>query len=113
MAASFRPAGAEPKPQEARPASEAVAKAEAKEAKKEHTPRGDEVGLPRRPFALDVFAYADCGGRRRVLAYLTVRSSVSRLPSHDLPLSPGISPWRSSSADARMTTTATCWNCPA
>ena len=46
------------------------------EAKKERTPRVDWAGLLRRTFALNVFACSRCGGRRRVLAYLTAPGGV-------------------------------------
>jgi hypothetical protein len=64
-------AGAGPKPQEASLASETAAEAE---AKKERTPRVDGAGLLKRTFEQDVYACCRCGGRRRVLAYLTIVS---------------------------------------
>lgn len=60
-------AGAEPELEEERPAFAVMVE----EPKKERTPRRDWAGLLRRTFALDGFACARCGGRRRVLASLT------------------------------------------
>ncbi|WNG42603.1 ATP-dependent helicase HrpA [Archangium violaceum] len=37
---------------------------------RERTARVDQAGLLQRTFAVDVFAYVRCGGRRRVLAYV-------------------------------------------
>jgi hypothetical protein len=48
------------------------------EPHKRRTPPLDWAGLLRRTFALDIFACARCGGRRRVLAYLTARRAVRR-----------------------------------
>ena len=68
------------------------------EPKKECTPRLDWAGLLRRTFALDVWACVRCGGRRRVLAYLTapggVRAIVEHLglPSWPTPLAPAQGP---------------------
>jgi len=52
------------------------------EPKKECTPRLDWAGLLRRTFALDVWACVRCGGRRRVLAYLTAPCGVSAILEH-------------------------------
>jgi hypothetical protein len=46
------------------------------EPKKRRTPQLDWAGLLRRTFALDVFACVTCGGRRRVLSYLTAPGGV-------------------------------------
>jgi hypothetical protein len=70
---------AEPKEKEASAPPEAAAKAE---AKKERMPRLDWAGLLRRTFVLDVFACAGCGGRRRVLAYVTAPSGVRAIVEH-------------------------------
>ena len=42
-----------------------------KEPQKERTPRMDWAELLRKTFDFDVFACVSCGGRRRVLAYVT------------------------------------------
>ena len=42
----------------------------------------DWAGLLRRIFALDVFACIRCGGRRRVLAYLTAANGVRAILEH-------------------------------
>jgi len=67
-------AGAEPGPEEESP----PAKAATVESTMERTPRLDWAGLLRRTFALDVFACVRCGGRRRVLAYLTAPGGGAR-----------------------------------
>jgi len=60
-----------------------------KEAKKQRTPRVDWAKLLRRTFALDVFTCAWCGGRRRVLAYLTAPNAVRAILEHlSLPTRP-------------------------
>jgi hypothetical protein len=53
-----------------------------KEPKKQRTPRVDWAQLLRRTFALDVFTCAGCGGRRRVLAYLTAPNAVRAILQH-------------------------------
>ena len=53
-----------------------------KEPKKERMPRVDWAKLLRRTFALDVFTCAWCGGRRRVLAYLTEPNAVRAILEH-------------------------------
>jgi hypothetical protein len=79
-------AEAEPKEQEASAPPEAAARAE---PKKERTPRLDWAGLLRRSFALDVFACGRCGGRLRVLAYLTAPGGVRAIVEHlELPTRP-------------------------
>jgi hypothetical protein len=76
-------------------ASEAVAR---QEARKERPARVDQAGLLRRTFAVDVFAYVRCGGRRRVLAYVKgaggVRAILAHLglPSAGAPLAPARGP---------------------
>ena len=45
--------------------------AASKEPMKEKTPRGDQAELLSRTFDFDVFACVRCGGRRRVLAYVS------------------------------------------
>ncbi|MCY1074517.1 ATP-dependent helicase HrpA [Archangium lansingense] len=60
-----------------------------KEPKKERMPRVDQAKLLRRTFALDVFTSAWCGGRRRVLAYLTAPNAVRAILEHlSLPTRP-------------------------
>jgi hypothetical protein len=60
------------------------------EPRKERKPRLDWAGLLRRAFALDVFACVRCGGRRRVLAYLTAPNGGRAILEHlELPLLPG------------------------
>jgi hypothetical protein len=49
---------------------------------KEKTPRVDWAELLSRTFALDVFACVRCGGRRRVLAYVTAPSGVRSILEH-------------------------------
>lgn len=46
------------------------------ELKKRRTPPLEWAGLQRRSLALDIFACAHCGGRRRVLAWLKARQAV-------------------------------------
>ncbi|WP_395811866.1 ATP-dependent helicase HrpA [Archangium minus] len=60
-------------------APQAVAR---KEPEKEKTPRVDWAELLRRTFDLDVFACVRCGGRRRVLAYVTAPSGVRCILEH-------------------------------
>ncbi|WP_227027145.1 transposase [Corallococcus soli] len=80
-------AEAEAKPEEA---SEPPLAATGQEPTQERTPRLDWAGLLRRSFALDVFACGRCGGRRRVLAYLTAPSGVRAILEHlGLPTLPG------------------------
>jgi hypothetical protein len=80
-------AGAEPKPEEASEPPEAGA---GQEPTQERTPRLDWAGLLRRNFAVDVFACGRCGGRRRVLAYLTAPGGVRDILEHlGLPTQPG------------------------
>ena len=64
IAVPFPQAGAEER-------NEAPQAAASKEPLKERTPRVDWAELLRRTFDLDVFACVRCGGRRRVLAYVT------------------------------------------
>ena len=52
------------------------------EPRKERTPRLDWAGLLRRTFALDVFAYLRCGGRRRVLASVKGAGGVRAIVEH-------------------------------
>jgi hypothetical protein len=77
-------------PQEVEEAARVAPEAAARqEMKKERTPRLDWAGLLRRTFALDVFACVKCGGRRRVLSYLTAPSGVRAILEHlDLPSRP-------------------------
>jgi hypothetical protein len=52
--------------------------------------RLDGAGLLSRSFALDVFACSQCGGRRRVLAYLKAPCGVRAILEHlGLPWPPG------------------------
>jgi hypothetical protein len=51
-------------------------------ARVNRTPRLDWAGLLRRTFALDVFLCTRCGGKRRVLAYLTSPSVVRAILAH-------------------------------
>ena len=60
-------------------ASQAAAR---QEPRKERTPRVDWAGLLRRTFAVDVLASAGCGGRGRVLAYVTAPSGVLAILQH-------------------------------
>jgi Putative transposase/Transposase zinc-binding domain len=78
---------AEPKPEKASEPPEAATRLEPPQ---ERTPRLDWAGLLRRSFALDVFACGRCGGRRRVLAYLTAPGGVRAILEHlGLPTLPG------------------------
>ncbi|WP_395837123.1 hypothetical protein [Cystobacter fuscus] len=52
------------------------------EPMKEKTPRVDWAELLRRTFALDVFACPQCGGRRKVLAYVTAPAGVRSILEH-------------------------------
>ncbi|HYH97490.1 transposase [Hyalangium sp.] len=72
-------AGAEPKPEEASEPPEAAAR---QEPNKERKPRLDWAGLLKRSFALEVFACGRCGGRLRVLAYLTAPGGVRAVLEH-------------------------------
>ena len=56
--------------------------AASKEPMKEKTPRVDWAELLRRTFAFDVFTCQRCGGRRRVLAYLTAPGGVRAILEH-------------------------------
>lgn len=56
--------------------------AASKEPKKERTPRVDWAPLLKRTFGFDVFTCAWCGGRRRVLAYLTAPGGVRAILEH-------------------------------
>lgn len=106
--------------------------------KKERTSHLDWSALLRRTFALDIMARPSVeagAGRwrarrchhqpppvaegspvalarqeRRKAAFAAKR--LPPIPPTIQPTSLGISPWRSSSADARMTSTATCRSCP-
>jgi hypothetical protein len=71
-------AGAEPGLEEESPAFAATVE----EPRKERTPRLDWAGLLRRTFALDVFAYLRCGGRRRVLASVKGAGGVRAIVEH-------------------------------
>ena len=63
--------------------------AQREEPKKERTPRLSWAGLLRRTFALDVFACAGCGGKRRLLAYLTAPGEARAILEHlELPTWP-------------------------
>jgi transposase-like protein len=53
-----------------------------KEPKKERMPRVEQAKLLRRTFAVDVFTCAWCGGRRRVLAYVTAPGEVRAILEH-------------------------------
>ncbi|HYO65394.1 MAG TPA: ATP-dependent helicase HrpA [Archangium sp.] len=59
-----------------------------KEPKKERMPRVDQAKLLRRTFAWDVFTWAWCAGRRRVLAYLTAPNAVRAMVEHLSPSTP-------------------------
>ena len=60
------------------------------ESLKERTPRLDWAGLLRRAFSLEVFTRVRCGGRRRVLEYLTAPGGVRAIVEHlRLPWLPG------------------------
>ena len=68
----------------------ALQAAASKERMKERTPRVDWAGLLKRTFDFDVFACGRCGGRRRVLAYLTAPGGVRAILEHlALPTLPG------------------------
>ena len=56
--------------------------AASKEPMKEKTRRGDWAEWLRRTLALDVFACARCGGRRKVLAYVTAPAGVRSIWEH-------------------------------
>ena len=62
--------------------NEAPQAAASKELLKERTPRVNWAELLRRTFDLDVFACVRCGGRRRVLAYVTAPSGVRAILEH-------------------------------
>ncbi|MFE8605477.1 ATP-dependent helicase HrpA [Archangium violaceum] len=49
---------------------------------KERTPRVDWAELLKRTFDFDVFVCVRCGGRRRVLAYLTAPNAVRAILEH-------------------------------
>ncbi|PTL75081.1 ATP-dependent helicase HrpA [Vitiosangium sp. GDMCC 1.1324] len=51
-------------------------------ARKERTPRVDGAELLKRTFDIDVFACVRCGGRRRVLAYVTAPAGVRSILEH-------------------------------
>ena len=91
--AKLRSALAPPLPLEAAaPGTPAVHVPRVEAARVGRTPRLDWAGLLRRTFALDVFLCTRCGGRRRVLAYLTnptvVRAILAHVgePTHVAPL---------------------------
>ncbi len=80
-------------------ASVAPDAAASKEPKKERTPRVDWAPLLRRTFGVDVYTCQRCGGRRRVLAYLTAPGGGGRailehlgLPSRPAQLAPAQGP---------------------
>jgi hypothetical protein len=76
------PAG-EPLPQAGAEEGNEAPQAEAsKEPLKERTPRLDWADLLSRTFDLDVFACVRCGGRRRVLAYVTAPGGVGAMVEH-------------------------------
>ena len=52
------------------------------EPRKQRMARVDWAGLLRRTFALDVFACPRCGGRRKVLAYVTAPAGVRSILEH-------------------------------
>ncbi len=59
-------------------------------ARKGRKPGLDGAGLLLRTFALDVFACPRCGGRRKVLAYVTASQWVRSILQHlGLPTQPG------------------------
>ncbi|HZI08223.1 MAG TPA: transposase zinc-binding domain-containing protein [Archangium sp.] len=70
-------------------ASAAPEAAASKEPMREQTPRVDWAGMLRRTFDFDVLACTRCGGRRRVLAYLTSPGGVRAILEHlELPTWP-------------------------
>ncbi|OJH36262.1 ATP-dependent helicase HrpA [Cystobacter ferrugineus] len=50
--------------------------------RKQRTARVEWAGLLKRTFALDVFACPRCGGRRKVLAYVTTPAGVRSILEH-------------------------------
>jgi putative transposase len=64
---------------EARVVTETAAR---REPKKERTPPVEWAELRRRTFDFDVFACVRCGGRRRVLAYVTAPGGVRAIVEH-------------------------------
>ena len=52
------------------------------EPRKQRRARVAGAGLPRRTFALDVVACPRCGGRRKVLAYVTASAGVCSILEH-------------------------------
>jgi hypothetical protein len=77
-----RPGQQEQPEPEARQAKAAAAAPGAVEHTSKRPPRLDWAGLLRRTFQLDVFACSRCGGRRRVLAYVTARRGVRAILEH-------------------------------
>lgn len=53
-----------------------------KEPRRGRTPRVDRAELLRRTFAVEVFACMNCGGRRRVLAYVKGAAGVRAIVEH-------------------------------
>jgi hypothetical protein len=72
-------AQAEPGPQQE---SLSLAARVVEEPKQVRRPRLDWAGLLHRTFSVDVFCCPKCGGRRRVLAYLTSRQAVRSILEH-------------------------------
>ena len=68
----------------------ALEAAASKEPMKERPSGVDWAEVLSRTFDLDVFTCVGCGGRRRVLAYLTAPNAVRAILEH---LSPAASPW--------------------
>ena len=68
-----------PQAEETSAGSEAAAR---KERMKQRTPREDWAELLKRTFDFDVFACVRCGGRRRVLAYVTAGRGVRAILEH-------------------------------
>jgi hypothetical protein len=77
-----RPGQPEQPQPEASQAKAAAAEPGAVEHTSKRPPQLDGAGLLRRTFELDVFACSRCGGRRRVLAYVTARRGVRAILEH-------------------------------
>ena len=74
-----------------------------KEPEKKRMPRVDWAKLLRRTFALDVFTCDGCGGRRRVLAYLTAPNAVRPILEHlSLPTRPACAGCGAGATPARV-----------
>ncbi len=69
-------------PQAGEKASVALEAATRKEPRRGRTPRVDQAELLRRTFAVEVFACMNCGGRRRVLAYVKAGRGVRAILEH-------------------------------